>query len=78
MIGGLEHCSSLEQLHLYSNCITQIENVAHLVKLQKLWLNDNRITAIEVCAKTYELLMVDIRLLLVDIDVDWCSAKVSV
>lgn len=33
-IKGVDHMTNLTQLHLYSNCITRIENLGTLVQLQ--------------------------------------------
>ena len=44
----MRHCRDLTELYLYSNQISLIEGLEGLTKLTKLWLNGNRITAIEV------------------------------
>lgn len=47
-IEALDHCQNLVRLHLYSNLITRIEGVESLFKLEKLWLNGNAISTIDV------------------------------
>jgi len=47
-MAGLEDLKSVRQLCLYSNDITKIEHLEHMSELELLWLNDNRISVIEV------------------------------
>ena len=46
-IEGLKNCRNLKKLFLYSNRLTRIQNLEQL-NLDVLWLNDNKISEIEV------------------------------
>ena len=48
VIEDLEQLSSLTYLHLYGDKIRAITGLNHLVKLEKLWLNGNKIREIKV------------------------------
>jgi len=47
-MAGLEDVRFVRHLCLYSNDITKIDHLDHLSELEFLWLNDNRISVIEV------------------------------
>jgi len=47
-MAGLEELRRIRHLCLYSNDIMKIEQLDHLTELELLWLNDNRISVIEV------------------------------
>ena len=51
-MAGLEDATVLRHLCLYSNEITKIEHLDHLSELEVLWLNDNKISVIEVSIVT--------------------------
>lgn len=47
-MAGLDDAKQLRRLFLYSNAINKIEHLEHMTELQSLWLNNNRITVLEV------------------------------
>ena len=47
-MAGLEELRFVRHLCLYSNDITKIDHLDQLSELELLWLNDNRISVIEV------------------------------
>jgi len=47
-MAGLEDMRSIRHLCLYSNDLTKIDYLDQLTELELLWLNDNRISVIEV------------------------------
>lgn len=47
---GLKNCRNLKKLYLYSNQLNKIQNLEQL-NLDVLWLNDNKISIIEVRKK---------------------------
>ena len=53
VIEDLEGCHNLTHLLLYTNKICRIEGINHLKRLQRLWLNGNRLTTIEVGVRLY-------------------------
>lgn len=63
MMSGLQNCLQLRKLYLYDNKISEIAHLELQVHLEVLWLNNNRITHVQVCAVAgYELTRVSLSL----------------
>lgn len=49
-IRGLQNCPELKKLYLYDNQISEIKNLDAQMGVEILWLNNNRISHIQVCS----------------------------